>query len=118
MKMNTKVAKHLLETETALEKLRKALEAESDEMPEALEEELHRTWSLLAQIANRGGEVTTEEFYAIGDELGYDRRGLGGFFRGKFRSLDMDHSTGIRRLTPAGKGFVDRWSAHWDNPAA
>jgi hypothetical protein len=70
----------------------------------------HRGGELLAAIEERGGEVTTEEFYRLGKECGYgDLRGLGGFFNGDQRSLEVVPETGNRRLTPIGKGHAERW---------
>lgn len=70
----------------------------------------HRGGRLLAAIEERGGEVTTDEFYRLGKECGYaDLRGLGGFFNGEQRSLEVVSETGNRKLTPIGKGHAERW---------
>ena len=43
-----------------------------------------RVWK---RIADEGGVVTRAKLYEIADEVGYDRRGLGGFFAGPESSL-------------------------------
>ncbi len=43
-----------------------------------------RVWK---RVLARGGTVTAQELHTIADEVGMDRRGLGGFFRGEKGSL-------------------------------
>lgn len=69
---------------TLLEKVR-AIETELEQMVGSPGEELEwwdRRCRVLVEVLNRGGIVTSTEWSDIGRELGYDRRGLGGFFTG------------------------------------
>nr|MDO8062814.1 hypothetical protein [Candidatus Freyrarchaeum guaymaensis] len=42
---------------------------------------------VLKEIYDRGGVVDRNEFYQIGENCGYSRKGLGGFFVGRRRTL-------------------------------
>jgi hypothetical protein len=56
-----------------------------------------------------GGDVTSEEFGALGRRFGYDPRGLGGFATGSNPSI---RSEGDRRiLTARGKALAAQWRA-------
>lgn len=57
---------------------------------------------VLAAILQAGGSVTTDELRRIAREIGYDTRGLGGFFHGERRSLERTPD-GLNRLTSFGK---------------
>ena len=61
-------------------------------------------------IYNKGGLVSRDEFHRIGEEYGYDHRGLGGFFTGKEPSLRY---VGVNKDTVAledwAKDIVERY---------
>lgn len=63
--------------------------------PDWLEDRL-KVWK---RILDNGGVVTRAQLYRITDEIGYDRRGVGGFFAGPDSSLVEIGSDkiGIRR---------------------
>lgn len=62
---------------------------------------------LLVDVYERGGRhgLDSDAFGALGAEHGYDRRGLGGFFRGDRAPLQL--AEGRVRLTPEGARLVD-----------
>ena len=67
-----------------LEKVR-AIETELEGLTGSTGEQLEwwdRRCRVLVEVLSRGGIVTAPEWSDIGRELGYDRRGLGGFFTG------------------------------------
>lgn len=115
--MDSEIEKCLEGVEKALSKLRKALETEDTSLVNT-NSWFYRMGRMLWEIASRGAEVTTEDFYAIGEELGYDHRGLGGFFTGTFSSLEMVSGTRNRRLTAEGKAQAERWFARYGAPPA
>lgn len=66
-----------------------------------------KQWSLLKAVRDRGGDLGSEEWGALGASHGYDPRGLGGFFRG---AEQLMASQGERRvLTEYGQRFIERW---------
>ena len=54
---------------------------------------------VLLELARRGGRVGPGEWKAIGEQYGYDARGLGGFFVGDSSVREMH---GVYTLTPRG----------------
>jgi hypothetical protein len=109
--LDTKLDKYLRDVESAVGRLRAhvtAIASQAAGVPGT--GKTHRGGRLLAAIDERGGEVTTEEFYRLGMECGYDDlRGLGGFFNGEQRSIVEDPKTGSRKLTQSGKGQAAAW---------
>jgi hypothetical protein len=66
-----------------------------------------KQWSLLKAVRERGGDLGSDEWGALGASHGYDPRGLGGFFRG---AEQLMASQGERRvLTEHGRRFIERW---------
>lgn len=113
--MDAKLDKLIREVESAVGRLRAhATAMAAQAMGQPGDGLAHRGGRLLAAIEERGGEVTTDEFYRLGKECGYaDLRGLGGFFNGEQRSLEVVPETGNRRLTPVGKGHAERWQKRY-----
>jgi hypothetical protein len=109
--VDTKLDKLIREVESSVGRLRAhATAMAQQELGQPGNGLAHRGGRLLAAIEERGGEVTTDEFYRLGKECGYaDLRGLGGFFNGEQRSLEVVPATGNRRLTPIGKIHAERW---------
>jgi len=64
---------------------------------------------LLVDVYERGGRpgLDSGAFGALGAEHGYDRRGLGGFFRGDRAPLAL--ADGRVQLTPEGGRLVDAY---------
>lgn len=60
---------------------------------------------VLQRIAEEGGSVTTQHLWDIAREVGYDLRGLGGFFHGRQRTLERTPDR-MNCLTTAGRQLV------------
>lgn len=68
-----------------------------------------RYLQVLVDVYERGGRhgVSAEAWSAIGDRLGYDRRGLGGFFTGA--RAPLRHTQDRVALTVYGERLVDEY---------
>jgi hypothetical protein len=111
--MDRKTDRLIRDAQAALGRLKAHLESLEKQTRPGEEHWFHRPGKMLWLIREQGGQVTTEEFYRLGAELGYDRRGLGGFFSGKNPTLEIagDGSPpGDRRLTPVGEIEAQRWA--------
>ncbi len=77
--------------------------------PAVERERPERYFRVLVSVYERGGRhgIASAELGGIGDEHGYDRRGLGGFFAGA--RAPLQHVAGRTRLTPEGLRLVDRY---------
>ena len=109
--MDAKLERLIARVESDLAELRAYAESLNGQKA-ATKPWFYRPGRLLWEIRERGGEVTTEQFYAMGDALGYDRRGLGGFFSGNNPTLEMvvgGSNSGNRRLTRLGELEAERW---------
>ncbi len=71
------------------------------------EESLQPNELILTELAKRGGLVSREEWQSLGREMGYDPRGLGGFFTGRRPSVRWT-SGGLVEITADGRTWVDR----------
>ena len=83
--------------------------------PEVLTEyNWHRRLRMLCDVLLKGGVVTYDEWGQIGQQHGYDRRGLGGFFvaNGTMREMNFD---GKKSITDEGVSQVKSYlnGTHW-----
>jgi hypothetical protein len=62
---------------------------------------------LLTLVEEAGGRVPSAEWGRLGELVGYDPRGLGGFFRGNEPSMAADGDDRI--LTPRGIAHLDEY---------
>ncbi len=90
------------------ERLKKAislLEGMETYLPEETPSE--RRKGVLVAVLDKGGTVSREEWHGIGRARAYDLRGLGGFFKGKRRSMSK---AGPNKyiLTDAGRRQVEQ----------
>jgi len=110
--------------EDELEEIKNALESISDSVKELIERvnalirneqhqedsgrnEIDRRLHVLKEIYSRGGVISKQEFYQIGDRYGYPRQALGGFFVGKRKLLTMISENRVA-LTPNGERELRR----------
>lgn len=94
-----------------LSKLR-AVETEIQELIGSDEDEGLEWWDrrchVLVEVYNRGGVIPADDWYRIGADLGYDRRGLGGFFTGN--EPTMVAIAGNRHaLSPSGRREAEEY---------
>jgi len=74
-----------------------------------LQEHQKKRIELWCRIYNKGGHVDKTEMYRIARQVGYDRRGLGGFFTGRKPSLQMTPDDRIF-LTKEATRDLERWT--------
>jgi hypothetical protein len=62
---------------------------------------------LLTLVEQAGGRISAAEWIRLGKVVGYDARGLGGFFRGNEPSMTVDGDDRI--LTERGIAYLDEY---------
>ncbi|KXB04739.1 hypothetical protein AKJ48_01610 [candidate division MSBL1 archaeon SCGC-AAA261O19] len=99
-----------------LERLKEELNSAIDECIEELtgetaEEREGRKIKILKAIYDAGGTVGLEKFHELGEEVGYDPRGLGGLFAWQGRGATLQKVEKLDKteivLTPKGREFLE-----------
>ncbi len=104
--MDARTTTLLTRAEAALSDLRAHLE-QSETAPSDWENWFRRAGAVLVEVDDRGGKVHVDQWREIGKKLGYDPRGLSGFFTGKMPSMRSDGDERI--ITPKGKRDAEQW---------
>lgn len=104
MAMSNKAVRAFGKLERALTELREALEAEDE--PFAGDARWRR---MLTLVEERGGRVSRSEWSALGKQVGYDPRGLGGFYVGANASMRRNKATDERVMTAAGRRYLNKY---------
>ena len=99
----TRVQRALRNVERAVAELREAMEAKTGE-----QDDDKRWLRLLTKVEAAGGTVSADTWPGLGAVVGYDPRGLGGFYRGAGASMRMNPNDS-RSLTEVGKKCLDQY---------
>lgn len=75
----------------------------------------HRAGGVLNEVDQAGGAVDKEKWREIGLNLGYDPRGLAGFYTGNDPSMRRDPDTDERQLTERGRLEAANWRRLFGN---
>jgi hypothetical protein len=105
-----------------LKKLRDELTALIDSAEGSNGEHPETTWhrwfrragAVLNDVDQAGGVVDKETWREIGLRLGYDPRGLAGFYTGNDPSMRRDPDSDERRLTERGRLEAANWRRLFD----
>jgi hypothetical protein len=97
----SRIERRLRAVEHALFQLRQEFESMSSGSPD------DRWLRLLTLVEEAGGRVPSAEWGRLGTLVGYDPRGLGGFFRGNEPSMAADGDD--RVLTTHGIAHLDAY---------
>jgi hypothetical protein len=74
-----------------------------------------RAGAVLNDVDQAGGVVNKEAWREIGLRLGYDPRGLAGFYTGSDPSMRRDPDTDERLLTERGRLEAENWRRLFEN---